>query len=521
MLTPIPMAERTALLIDLVAGWAVTKADDVALTYGDLTWTWSEWNDRIRRAAGVLAGAGVRRGDRIAFLDKNNPVCLEVVFAAASLGIATTVVNWRLAGDELRYVLQDSGSRIVFVGSEFRDRFDGVADQTPGVERIITVGGEVDGYEALLAGAPRIGPAADVADSDDCLIVYSSGTTGRPKGVVLSQQALVTHTIDVGTAFAFTGGDKNLVSMPLFHVGGICFALFGIRSGVPMIMTRDPDLGSLIGGLMSGATHAFLVPPVISGFLSGGANAIAAMSRLRYLVYGAAPMPLPLLRQALDTWPGINFVQVYGQTELAGVATTLNPVDHRDAGRPGLLLSAGTPASGTELRIVDLDSGLAIGDGSQGEIWVRTEHAMTRYLNRPEATAETVTSDGWVRTGDIGYIDGDGYLFVEDRLKDLIITGGENVYGPEVERVLLAHPAVADAAIIGVPDEHWGESIKAIVVAGGATAEDIIAFCREHLAGYKCPRTVEFVSALPRNASGKILKRELREPYWSDANPAV
>jgi acyl-CoA synthetase (AMP-forming)/AMP-acid ligase II len=208
---------------------------------------------------------------------------------------------------------------------------------------------------------------------------------------------------------------------------------------------------------------------------------------------------------------------VYGQTELCGAVTALSNDDHRDPARPGLQLSAGKALLGTEIQIVDAETGDHLPTGEPGEIWVRSNQNMTGYLNRPEATADTITADDWVRTGDIGRLDADGYIYIEDRLRDMIITGGENVYGPEVESALIEHPAVADAAIIGVPDDYWGESVKAIVVTtADVAAGDIIEFCRQHLASYKCPRTVDFMPELPRNASGKILKTQLRQPYWKD-----
>lgn len=216
----------------------------------------------------------------------------------------------------------------------------------------------------------------------------------------------------------------------------------------------------------------------------------------------------------------MNFVQVYGQTEISGVATILRPEDHRCTDRTELLLSAGRPVPGCEVEIVDVETSDRVPVGVSGEIWVRTDHRMTGYLDRPDATAETISPNGWVRTGDIGRIDDAGYLFVEDRIRDVIITGGENVYGPEVERVLMDHPAISDAAVIGVPHPYWGESAHAVVVADD-TAGDVIAFCRQRLAGYKCPRTVELVTHLPRNASGKILKSELREPFWRDRGRMV
>jgi acyl-CoA synthetase (AMP-forming)/AMP-acid ligase II len=333
---------------------------------------------------------------------------------------------------------------------------------------------------------------------------------------------LVNHIESLAPPFPFAEGDANLVAMPLFHVGGIAYAFFGIRAGVPTFLTREPDAANLIGAVKAGATHAFFVPPVIARFLDAGQTAISAVSGLRYIVYGAAPIPMPLLQRALAAWPDMNFVQVYGQTELCGGITALGADEHRDSTRQDLLLSAGKPVPGNEIRISDPETGDQLPTGEPGEIWVHSNQRMIGYLNRPEATADAITDDGWLRTGDIGRLDADGYLYIEDRLKDMIITGGENVYGPEVESVLIEHPAVADAAVIGVPDDFWGESVKAIVVA---TTEiepgEIIEFCRRHLAGYKCPRTVDFAESLPRNASGKILKNQLRQPYWQDRTRAV
>jgi acyl-CoA synthetase (AMP-forming)/AMP-acid ligase II len=513
----------TELLIDFVDKWATATPDELAVRYGSRQWTWAQWRDRIGRLAAALTAAGIHRGDRIAFLDKNHPACLEATFAAASLGAAVAILNWRLSEDELAYALQDSGARILFVGNEFAAAAAAAKHGAAGLERVIVVaedGG--DEFESFLLGHEPVAASADVEESDAALVIYSSGTTGRPKGVVLSQNALVAHTRNVGTRFPFEAGDKNLVAMPLFHVGGACYAFFGIRAGVPSIMTRGADTAALIGGLELGATHAFFVPAVIAGFLAGGERAIGALADLKYLAYGAAPTPLPLLRRALEAWPHVNFVQVYGQTEVSGVVATLLPADHRDASRRHVLLSVGTPVPGAQVRVTDYATGEEVLVGEQGELWFRTDQRMTEYLNRPDATSDTITSDGWVRTGDIGRVDADGYVYVEDRLKDMIITGGENVYGPEVERVLIEHPAVVDAAIIGVPDDHWGESVKAIVVADrDVSAEDIIVFCRQYLAAYKCPRSVDFRDELPRNPTGKLLKRELRKPHWEGRERAI
>jgi len=518
-----PAADTTASTTETLAGFverhAEQRPDDIAIRYGERQWSWADWSARIRRAASALRAAGVQRGQCVAFLDKNHPACLEVLFAGASIGVVTTVVNWRVTGDELAHVLEDSGARILIVGAELQPVAEAAAPRVPGLKRLIVVDDE---YETLLDAASPTAPDAAVDASETALVIYSSGTTGRPKGVLLSQRALVNHAANLAPAFPFGPGDANLVCMPLFHVGGIGYSLFGIRAGVTTIMTREPDAAALTGAVRAGATHAFFVPPVIARFLDAGDAATATFGRLSYVVYGAAPMPLPLLHRALSTWPETKFVQVYGQTELCGAVTALSDDDHRDATRPELQLSAGKAVLGTEIRIVEPESGAQVPTAEPGEIWVRSNQNMSGYLNRPEATAETITADDWVRTGDVGRLDADGYVYIEDRLKDMIITGGENVYGPEVESALIEHPDIADAAVIGVPDDFWGESVKAIVVATTQLDPgDVIEFCRRHLAGYKCPRTVDFVESLPRNASGKILKTELREPYWRDRERRV
>jgi acyl-CoA synthetase (AMP-forming)/AMP-acid ligase II len=516
----------TETLVGMVEQHAQRRPDDVALRFGERQWSWAQWVSRIRQAAGALRAAGLQRGEVVAFLDKNHPACLETLLAATSIGAVATIVNWRVSGDELVHVLSDSGTRVLVVGAELLPAVESIRAKVPGVQRIIVVGGDEDEYESLLAAADPVGVDPDVSDTDAAITIYSSGTTGRPKGVVLTQLALVNHIINLSPPFPFSDGDANLVAMPLFHVGGIAYAFFGIRAGAPTFLTREPEAAALLGAVKAGATHAFFVPPVIARFLDAGEAAIGALSPLRYLVYGAAPMPLPLLQRALEAWPEMKFVQVYGQTELCGAICALDADDHRNSSRPELLMSAGKAAQGNEIRIVDPESGEDVPSGESGEIWVRSDQRMIGYLNRPEATAETITDDDWVRTGDIGRLDADGYLFIEDRLRDMIITGGENVYGPEVESVLLDHPGIVDAAIIGVPDEQWGESVKAIVVAGTVAGaelepEEIKDFCRQRLAGYKCPRTIDFVDELPRNASGKILKNQLREPYWKDRGRRV
>ncbi|OBI76992.1 long-chain-fatty-acid--CoA ligase [Mycobacterium sp. E740] len=517
---PVPrfLDERTA-------HWAQTTPDAEAMTYLERTWTWEQWNDRVRRLAGALKERGVKRGDVVALLDKNHPACVELTLAAASLGAANAIINFRLAADELDYVLNDSGAKLLVVGKELKPTVDKIRDKLTDVEHIVEVtpeGEEGDEYEAMLAAATPVERGDDVEPDDVAIIMYSSGTTGRPKGVELTHANLIAHTVNAHEGFEFDEGDKNMVSMPLFHVGGSSYVQFGIHDGVPSVMTRDVDGLSLAGAILNGANRTFLVPAVLAKVLESGGDAVKLFSSLKTFAYGASPMPLPLLRKALEVWPDTDFMQAYGLTEVCGVISHLLPEAHRDPGREERLTSAGTLVPNAEVRVVDPDTLEEVPTGEQGELWFRTAQLMKGYHNKPEATAESITDDGWFRSGDIGRIDDGGYLFVEDRLKDMIISGGENIYSIEVERVVADHPAVADVAVIGVPDEKWGEVVKAVVsLEDSATPEEIIAWCRERLAAYKCPKSVDITEELPRNPTGKILKKELRKPYWEGRDRAT
>ena len=504
-------------LDERTAHWAETTPDAEAFIYFDRTWTWAQWNDRVRRLAGVLRAHGVERGDVVAFLDKNHPACVELTIAAASLGAANAIINFRLAADELDYVVNDSGAKLLIVGKELKPSIDKIRGELTNVEHLIEVtpeGEEGDEYEALLAEATPVGRGDDVQPDDVCIIMYSSGTTGRPKGVELTQANIIAHTVNAHEGFEFDEGDKNMVSMPLFHVGGSSYVQFGIHDGVPSVMTREVDGMSLAGAILKGANRTFLVPAVLAKVLESGEDAVKLFSTLKTFAYGASPMPLPLLRAGLKAWPNTDFIQAYGLTELCGVISHLLPEAHRAQDHEERLSSAGTLVPNAEVRVVDPDTLEDVPTGEQGELWFRSPQLMKGYHNKPEATAESITEDGWFRTGDIGRVDEGGYVFVEDRLKDMIISGGENIYSIEVERVLAEHPAVAEVAVIGVPDDRWGESVKAVVsLEGEVSDKELISWARERLAAYKCPKTVEVVDELPRNPTGKILKKDLRKQY--------
>jgi acyl-CoA synthetase (AMP-forming)/AMP-acid ligase II len=512
-------------LDERTAHWAKTKPDEEAFDFLDRNWTWAQWNDRVRRLAGALKERGITRGDAVAFLDKNHPACVELTLAAASLGAANAIINFRLAADELDYVLNDSGAKVLIVGKELKPNVDKIRDKLTNVEHVVEVtpeGADGDEYEAMLAAATPVERGDDVEPDDVCIIMYSSGTTGRPKGVELTQANMIAHTMNAHEGFEFDPGDKNMVSMPLFHVGGSSYVQFGLHDGFPSVMTREVDGMSLAGAILKGANRTFLVPAVLAKVLESGEDAVKLFGSLKTFAYGASPMPIPLLRQALQAWPNTDFMQAYGLTELCGVISHLLPEAHRDPGREERLTSAGTVVPNAEVRVVDPDTLEDVPQGEQGELWFRSPQLMKGYHNKPEATAEAITKDGWFRTGDIGRVDEGGYIFVEDRLKDMIISGGENIYSIEVERVLAEHPAVVDVAVIGVPDPKWGEVVKAVVqLEGEATEQELIAFARERLAAYKCPKTVDVHDELPRNPTGKILKKDLRKPYWEGRDRAT
>ncbi len=513
-------------LDDRPAYWAEHTPDNEAVSYLGRSWTWSQWDDRIRRCAGALKERGIGRGGVVAFLDKNHPACVETTIAAASLGAAIAIINFRLAGEEMDYVLNDCGATLLIVGTELIPAIDKIRHKLAHVDSVIEVtpdGGQGDQYEAMLKSAAPVGRQPEVQPDDPCLIMYSSGTTGHPKGVTISQRNLLAHTLNAGT-FEFGPEDKNMVAMPLFHVGGSSYVQYGIHAGIPTIITREADGAALAGAILQGANRTFLVPAVLAKVLESGEDAIKLFSALKTFVYGASPMPPALLKAALKAWPDTDFIQVYGLTEVCGAITQLSSEVHRDESRPDRLASAGQPAREVEVRVVDPETLAELPTGQPGELWFRTPQLMLRYHNKPEATAAAITEDGWFRSGDIGRVDADGFLFVEDRLKDMIISGGENIYSVEVERVLTDHPAVLDAAVFGIPDDKWGESVKAVVElsSGQSTSEaELIAWCRQHLAHYKCPRSVEISAELPRNPTGKLLKRDLRKPYWESRDRAI
>ncbi len=511
--------------IDNVAGIIRTHAagrpDGIALVEGDRTMTWTELLERSSRVAQALADAGVGSQDRVAFLDKNGIEHFEVFFGAALLGAVCVDVNWRLAPPEVQYIVDDADAKVFVVGPDFVPVLDAIADELPKVHKTVVIGGH-DVHEAhddWVARYPAEDPGVEPSADDVAFQLYSSGTTGRPKGVMLTNDNFFGLLPLAKDMWELGPESVNLIAMPLFHIGGGGWAVAGMYEGATSVIFRELDPAALVRTLVDEKiTHAFLVPAVLQFMLLVPGVQEADFSNLKVFVYGASPISEEVLATCVEMFKPCKFWQAYGLTETTGAVVNLPPEDHDPNGpNKHRLRSCGLPGPGVELKIVDTDTGEELPTGAVGEIWIRSRQNMLGYWKMPEETEKAITPEGWFRSGDAGYVDEDGYLFIHDRVKDMIVSGGENVYPAEVENVLMGHPGIADVAIIGVPHEKWGETAKAIVVKAPdveVTEDDIVAYARERLATFKCPTSVEWVDVLPRNPSGKILKRELREPYW-------
>ena len=506
-------------LADVTRENAAKRPDRTALTYVNdgRSWTYAELDAESNRVAQALLAAGVGAGDRIAYLDRNSPEYFLYLFGGAKVNAVSVAVNWRLAVPEMEYILNNSEAAILMVGEEFLDALGQMA--LPAVATVIVLGDPGDSghqtYDQWLAGHPNIDPKTPVDAEDTCYQLYTSGTTGLPKGVELTHANFL-HCLSTSLAALDMDGESvNLVCMPLFHISGSGWGVVGLYHGARSLLLKDVDLPlilRLIGEEQ--VTHALFVPAVLQFLLAVPGVRDADYASLRSITYGASPITESVLVEAMQTF-GCKFYQAYGLTETTGAIALLHDEDHDPGGtRAHLLRSCGKAIANHEIRIVDATTLADQAPGEVGEIWVKGPQNMKGYWMNPDATRDAFEGE-WFRTGDAGYLQ-DGYLFIHDRVKDMIISGGENIYPAEIENVLMQHEGIADAAVIGVPSERWGEAVKAIVKPAdpSLTEEDVISFCRQRLAHYKCPSSVDWIDELPRNPSGKILKVELRKPYW-------
>jgi len=505
---------------DVVRGHAACQPEVVAIRCGTRALTYAELDDRSNRLAQVLLSAGVRAGDRVAHLDRTAPEVVELLFATSKIGAVTVPLNWRLARAELETIVADAGCSAMIAGPDYREVARSIEHAVPQQLLVIDTG---DDYERFLQGQPATDPGHRGAASDVAVQMYTSGTTGLPKGVLTTQRNLAAAYLSADV-WAFDAQTISLTPLPMFHIGGIGWAYLGLVNGATTILVRDFDAAEVLDLLeREHVTNPVFVPTILQMLAAVPGAAERDYSSLRAIVYGASPITTPVLRAALATFRCPLF-GVYGLTETTGGVIQLRPEDHdADGDRQHLLRSAGRPLPWVEMRIVDPVSGADCDGGEVGEVWLRAPNVMAGYYKREVETDAALMPDGWLRTGDGGFRDEQGYLFLTDRIKDMIVSGGENVYPIEVEEVLSQHPGVSEVAVIGVPDERWGEAVRALVVRSPAPAvgeDELIAFARERLAGYKLPRSVDFVDELPRSAAGKVLKRELRARYASPAGSA-
>ncbi|MEM1434699.1 MAG: fatty acid--CoA ligase [Pseudomonadota bacterium] len=514
--------EEVESLSDLARYQAQVRGAKPAFEFEDRVTTYAAFDAHINQVANGLIAEGVGPQTRVAFLDKNSDLFYEVVFGCARANAVSVGINWRLAPPEVAYIINDAAAEVLFVGPDFLGLVEQIRGSLSNIKRIVAMApghSEWPAFEAWRDAQPAIDPQVPAGRDDICIQMYTSGTTGHPKGVQLANRAFFDlRRIPKHDDMAWnewTEADVSLVAMPSFHIGGAGWGIQGFLAGARAIVVSEFEPGAVLSLIENeGVSKMFMVPAALRLCLQHPRARSTSYDSIRYILYGASPIPLDLLREAIEVFQ-CGFVQLYGMTETTGTATYLPPDDHDPAGGNEKMKSAGKPMPGVRIKIVD-EQGNPLPPRVVGEICLASAANMSGYWNLPEATAKTLIDD-FVHTGDAGYLDEDGYVYVHDRVKDMIVSGGENVYPAEVESAIFGHEAVADVAVIGVPDEKWGEAVKAVIVLapGASVTEDaIIGFARERIAGFKCPKSVDFIAELPRNPSGKILKRELREPYW-------
>ncbi len=506
----------------LVPRAAALYADHLAVWDGEARYSFAELLRRVQRLAGALAARGIGRGERVAILDVNSHRYLESYYACAHAGAVLVPLNSRVSPRELAYILNDAGAKALLVAHPFLEVFEAARPELTSVGCVLTYGGAApDGavdYETALAEAAPMGAPAVVEPDDICQIYYTSGTTGEPKGVCLSFSNMLASTYDSIVGLGLTFEDRWLHAAPLFHlVDAWSVWAFPLMGATQVCVAFEPE--RYLEVVHETRPTATALPPTLINMVAhhpklGGYD----LGSIRLVMYGGSPTPLGVLETAMANIPS-SYIHAYGITETSGITTLSRPEDFcldGPAEKLEITASAGRPLANIELAIVD-DEGNPLGAGERGEVVVSGPRVMKGYWGRPETTAEVVI-DGRYHTGDVGYLDAQGRLYIVDRKKDMIITGGENIYPAEVESVLSTHPSVLEVAVIGVPDERWGEAVKAIVVPRQGTdpsPDEIIAHCRGKIANYKIPKSVDLrAEPLPKTGPGKIAKRLLRDPYW-------
>ncbi len=497
-----------------------------AYIYGDRRITFSEYNTRVNRLVNALYRMGLKKGDVIGILSWGCLPYAEFYGAAMKGGFVASPYNPRLKSDELDYLINYSGTNIIFVGPELVDLVHSLKARIPDVKTFVCLEGNADGmkgYEDLLAANSGEEPDVDMQEDDPVCIIYTSGTTGVPRGALYTHRRFMEDTRSLAIAIGLKPEYRRIQISPLFHIAGNTHFRGFMYIGGTTVIVKFFDAEETLRIIQDEKiTHVDMVPTHLSAMLAVPHREKYDTSTLKMMWYGGSPMPIEVLRKGMEAF-GPIFAQAYGQSESGPMICFLSQAEHnvldRSAEEQKILTSAGRPDIGVQVKIVD-DKDNALGPNEIGEITVKSKHVMVEYFKKPEDTKAALLN-GWLHTGDIGYCDNNGYVYLVDRKKDMIISGGENVYSREVEDILYQHPAIREAAVFGIPDSYWVEKVHAVVSLEkdkSATAEEITAFCKKKLAGYKVPKSIDFLDELPKNAAGKILKKELKQKYRRDSD---
>ncbi len=521
--------EKIQCVADCVRYHAERQPDKVATMFDDRITTYADLDTFSSRVANGLIAEGIKPQDRVAYLGKNSDLYAQLQMGISKAGAVVTPVNWRLAAPEVKGILNHSDARILFLGDEFVGMINKIKGELQSIEKIIVMEeatADYQDYASWRDAQSDTDPMVPISGEDICFQLYTSGTTGTPKGVMLKTEGVFAGFEGIPGVFPeeFKGtwrepneGEVSLLVAPNFHLSGNGNSYLTLREGGTLLIHPDFDIERILSDIEKyKISRGFMVPAMMKFVIDRIKKGAADLSSLRVITYGASPIPPELMKEVVDLI-GCGFVQMYGMTEIGTSCTFLEPEDHLDFESPRLK-SCGKAGDIFDIKICDPSTGADLATGEIGEVVIRTPTLMAGYYKNPEAT-EKVIKDGWYYSGDAGYLDEDGFLYIVDRLKDMVVSGGENIYCAEVESALAEHPAVAEAAVIGVPSEKWGEEVKALVRLEpnqSVSEVDLITFTRELLAGYKVPKSIEFREELPRNPSGKLLKNVLREPYWKD-----
>ena len=503
-------------LVDVLLDNAGTHSDATAVIDSGISLTWSEFVRRISKLGRVLNRSGINQGDRFGILALNSWRQAEVTHAGQWIGATPVPINFRLAPVEIQSILEDADCKLVVTDRQFSHLLD-EAELAGWKNNHLLITDDRNGpYETSLIGAEQSDPV-NCSANDEALVLFTGGTSGRAKGVPLTHGNIIANAIQVGNRWSAKPDDVVLHVPPMFHSAELVKTAYFMQGAANVYLPKfDPD--TLLAAIEQfRVTFTLLVPTMLMLTLQSGKVAHYDVSSLKQIIYGASPMSADWIKSAFKAFPNVEIAQGYGLTETAPLLTMLNHQSHVDAlatGNPTRLSSCGRKLEGVELKIMD-NNGVEYATGQVGEIYTRGDNVFNGYLNQKELTEE-VLADGWFRTGDLGYLDKEGYLYLKDRKQDLIVTGGENVYSSEVEAVLNRHPAVLEVAVIGIPDEIYGEKVIAVVTAkseADLTQDELTDFCRARIGGYKIPKRIHMVESLPKSALGKILKTELRRKY--------